>query len=354
MTARPVEPISIHRRRLLAGAAGGAMLASMPSIVRARQSYRILMITYRGQTEAEVGFLEYLHSSGLVIDIVHRDIDRDIHKLPAILSEMPGLAPDLVYTWGTPVTLGVAGTYDAPDPSGMLRDTPLVFALVSAPVGARIVPALSEQGRPVTGAVHVVPTATQLRAMAAYRAFSKVGLIYSTIEQNSQIIASEVSELCAANGQETLHRTFHNDANGMPTADGVETMLEELRNEGADWLYFVPDTFLGTIYNRIMPASILYKLPTFGTTELAVREYSALTGLISRYRSVGQLAAVKALQILKDNTPASDIPIETLKRFALLVNLHTARALGGFYPPIEMLNYAEIITHGPADSGFAA
>ena len=345
-------PDSPSRRRLLRAALSTGLLGgAAPLVARAADRRRILMITYRGRTEVEDGFLEYLQTQGRAVDIVHRDVGQDIRRLPAILDEIPALAPDLIYTWGTPVTLGVAGTWDKPDPSGKVGNIPIVFALVSAPLSAGIVLSLNDQRRDVTGAVHVVPTETQLKAMVAYRDFSRVGMLYSTIEPNSRAIAAEMDALCAATKRTAIHRHFHVDDDGRPTAEGLEHLVAELREEGADWFYLVPDTFLGTVYDRVIPASIAQRLPTFGVTELAVRQYSALTGLISRYRSVGRLAATQAESILFRGTPAREIPIETLKRFALLVNLHTAKALGGFYPPIEMLNYADVITRAPQPMG---
>ena len=80
--------------------------------------------------------------------------------------------------------------------------------------------------------------------------------------------------------------------------------------------------------------------------KLAVRQGGALVGLISRYHSVGQLAAAKAVDILVHRKAPADIPIETLKRFSLLINMRTAKQLGGVYPPIDMLNYAEVISLG--------
>lgn len=342
-------PFSRIRRRLLRAALSTGLLGgAAPWVARAADRRRILMITYRGRTEVEDGFLEYLRAQGRTPEIIQRDVGQDVRRLPAILDEIPRLAPDLIYTWGTPVTLGVAGTWQDPDPSGRVGSIPVVFALVSAPVAAGIVPSRTQQGRNVTGAVHVVPTETQVRAMAAYREFSKVGLLYSTTEPNSRAVAAEMDALCAATHRTAIHRHFGLDAAGRPTAGGLERLIAELREEGAEWFYLVPDTFLGTVYDRVIPASIEQRLPTFGVTELAVRQFSALTGLISRYRSVGRLAAVQAEAILYQGVSADQIPIETLKRFALLINLHTAKALGGFYPPIEMLNYADVITRAPA------
>ena len=48
-----------------------------------------------------------------------------------------------------------------------------------------------------------------------------------------------------------------------------------------------------------------------------------------------------------------DVPVETLKRFSLMVNMQAARQLQ-LYPPIDLLNYAEVIAIGPAGMGAGA
>ena len=74
---------------------------------------------------------------------------------------------------------------------------------------------------------------------------------------------------------------------------------------------------------------------------------TALTGLVSRYYSVGQLAGAKAVEILVGGKSPATIPVERLKRFSLLVNMRVAHSLR-LYPPIDMLNYAEVIAVGDA------
>ena len=71
----------------------------------------------------------------------------------------------------------------------------------------------------------------------------------------------------------------------------VVPVIADIKRAGAQWLYLLPDTFLGTIYDRVTPAALAQQLPTFGAAELAVRSGGALAGLVSRYYSVGQLAA---------------------------------------------------------------
>jgi putative ABC transport system substrate-binding protein len=330
----------LSRRRLIAS--GAAVLALPAARGLAQSRPRIYMVTFRGRTEVEAGFQDYLEAHGFAVDYIERDIARDPRRLPALVEEIHALEPDLVYTWGTPVTLGIAGRWDDPPSPAHITGIPVVFALVAAPVAAGIMPDLASSGRNVTGAVHVVPLETQVRAMQSYRAFDRLGVLYSRSEQNSRALVGELEALAPAMGFTLIARTFAEDADGQPVADGAEDLVAEIAAEGADWLYYLPDTFLGTIYDRVSPAALANGLPTFGAAELAVRSGGALVGLVSRYYSVGQLAASKALMILRDGTPPAEIPASTLRRFALIINMRTAKTLG-VYPPLAMLNYAEVL-----------
>ncbi|MFN3547876.1 MAG: ABC transporter substrate binding protein, partial [Mesorhizobium sp.] len=174
------------RRRFLQATAGmiaGTALAR-PAAAQARP-FRIYRITYRGRTEVEDGFDDYLASNGVAVEFIERDADRGTARLPGFIEEIRALKPDLVYTWGTPVTLGIAGRYDAEDRSAVIGDIPVVFALVASPLAAGLVRDNARPGRLLTGAVHVVPTETQLRAMHAYRPITRLGVLYTGSEQNS-------------------------------------------------------------------------------------------------------------------------------------------------------------------------
>lgn len=335
----------IHRRDLLALAAcgvGTGLVGARPALAQERP-FRILILTLTGETDVERGFRDYLADAGVRIQIVARDIGRNPADAAPIVRAMSDIAPDLVYTRGTALTLAVVGPYDAPNPADFVRDRPVVFALVAAPDKAKIVESLDHPGGNVTGAMHVVPVAVQFRAMQSYRPFRKVGTIYSPAEPNAAALLDQVRDYCTANGTELVTRTFQTGPDGRPVADGVEALVGELKAAGADWLYVLPDTFIGAQLPRVSPAALAAGLPMFGATEMAVRQGGALVGLVSRYYAVGQLAGAKAVEILVARTPVRDIPVGTLKRFSLIININVAKKLG-IYPPIEMLNYAEVVT----------
>ena len=333
------------RRRLLAAAAASAL----PHLAHAAASsgtkpFRIYAITFRGMTDVEKGFAEYFTSRKIPVQITFRDMNRDPAKLAAFIDEIRATRPDLIYTWGTSVTLGVVGPYDAVVPKQHITDIPVVFTLVAAPALAKIVQDQKAPGRNVTGVTHVVPTDAQMRAMAAYRPFKTLGVLYTTTETNSVVVIDEIRRIGRETGFRTVERSFHLDANRKPVPDGAADMVRELKEAGAQWLYLPPDSYLGTLAESIIiPAAMGVGLPTFASTE-QLMQAGALSGLVSRYYSVGQFTAHKAEQILVGKQSPATIPVEALQRFSYQIRMPAARRLN-LPPPLPMLSYAELITN---------
>lgn len=312
--------------------------------------YRIYAILFRGMTDVERGFQDYFASRRIPVQITFRDLNRDASRMPGFLEEIKRTRPDLVYTWGTSVTLGVVGTYDSYDPGTHVTDIPVVFTLVAAPVLAKIVPDLKSSRRNVTGVFHVAPTEAQIRAMASYRPFKSIGILYTPTEQNSVVVVDEVREVAKRLGFTVIARPLKLDAQKRVTSEGAPEMIHELKQQKVDWLYLPPDSFLGTqAKSVIIPAAMAEHLPAFASTE-QLMETGALTGLVSRYHSIGQFTAYKAEQILVQRVPPAKIPVETLTRFSLQVRMDVAEQLK-LPPPLPMFNYAELIRPEGAAAG---
>ncbi len=312
-----------------------AQLASRP--------YRIYAITFRGMTDVEKGFQDYFAARHIPVQITFRDLNRDNSRMAGFVEEIRRTKPDLIYTWGTSVTLGVVGSFDQVDPTQNITDIPVVFTLVAAPVLAKIVRDLKNPGRNVTGVYHVAPTETQMRAMASYRPFKSVGILYTPTEQNSVVVVEEVREVAKRLGFTVVAKPLKLYANKKVTADGAPEMVRDMKlQSNVEWLYLPPDSYLGTIAQKVViPAAMAFGLPAFASTE-QLMEVGALTGLVSRYHSIGQFTAYKAEQILVNKVPPSKIPVETLTRFALQVRMDVAEALK-LPPPLPMFNYAELL-----------
>jgi putative tryptophan/tyrosine transport system substrate-binding protein len=349
-----MDTINNDRRRWVAtaaalalgGGAHGAVSAAAPATTagatKPSKPFRIFAITFRGMTDVEKGFSDYFAAKKIPVQITFRDLNRDPARLPAILEEARAAKPDLIYTWGTSVTLGVVGAFDAVTPTH-ISDTPVVFTMVASPTLAKIVNDLKAPGRNVTGVTHVGPTDAQIRAMAQYRPFQTLGVLYTPTEKNSVVVLDEIRRLGRESGFHTVERTFRLDAARKPVPDGAADLVRELKEAGAQWLYLPPDSYLGTLAESvIIPAAMQLGLPTFASTE-QLMQAGALSGLVSRYYNVGQFTAYKAEQILVAKQAPGTIPVETLKRFSYQIRMPAARKLN-LPPPLPMLSYAELIT----------
>lgn len=332
----------MKRRDLCGAAAALALSSTLPRAMAAPRPPRIYMILFRGETAVERGFRDYFAVNGMPVELIVRDVALDVSKVPQLVAEARAMKADLIYTWGTPVTLAVVGKEGAVDPAKHVTDIPVVFTMVASPRGSGLVTSRTTSGRNITGACHVVPTAQQIVAIRAYRRFDRIAIIYNPAEPNS---LTNVKELRAAAASERFHlveRPVPLDAKGQPMASELPAMVAALAQDNAQLLYIGPDSFLAANRKVLTGAALAHGLPSFSATEILLREGKALFGLVSGYESVGRLTAHKVQQILRQRMAPAGIPIETLARFSYLVNMSVAAQLD-LYPPLKVLNYAELL-----------
>ncbi|MFN4282074.1 MAG: ABC transporter substrate-binding protein [Alphaproteobacteria bacterium] len=334
----------IRRRDLLAGAAGLVAAAHAPrALGQAQRPFRIYMALFRGFEDAAQGFQDYLNERGVPVSFITRNIEQDLRRVPAMVAEIRELKPDLVLTWGTGLTMALIGPYDAVDPARHITDIPVVFMIVSQPLQAKAVPDLKSPGRNVTGVNYLIPEDVQLNFARRYLPFKKLGIVYNPAEQNAHITVAELKKLSGAMGFELIEAPLPLDAAKRPSAADIPAAVAKLKTAGVEMIYQGPDSFLNELRGEFTEAAVAQGLPVFAAGEGPVRSGSALMGVVNRYHTVGQLAALRAEQILVGKQRPQDIPVELPERFSVIVNIRVAKALK-LYPPMTLLKFAEIVS----------
>ncbi len=317
-----------------------ALRAQTVKALKSGKPPRIYMVTWRGETAVEKGFREYWKGRRPDAQFFVRDAGQNRARLTEFEAEIMREKPDLVYTWGTPPTLGLAGTTDKPH-AVIGKTIPLVFAAVTDPLGTKLVATLAAPGRNLTGVTHVAPLDAQLKAMRAYAAVKGIAIMYNKLEQNSLGIVEEWQRIGVRDKFVVAADSFTLSADGKPTPDMLEDKLTRMKAAGADWLYLPPDSYVSTQGNVIARIATDLGLKSFASVETLLNiKGPVLMGLVSKFYQVGQFAAYKAEQKLNGEVTVS---IETLKRFSLIVRMDTARALGAL-PPLGLVDYAEFQT----------
>ncbi len=336
------------RRELLAGSLAFGAAGSMPARLRADAAGKsVFMVLWRGETEVEEGFRAHFDEADCPIDITIRSLDRDVSNLPSIIEEIQRVEPDLVYTWGTSVTLGIAGRdpelAEGPDDyPPMILDRPVLFTMVSQPVRSRIIEEFGPTGRNVTGVSHIVPVETQVSAMMAYMPVDRIAVIFTPTESNSVLAVEQLVALGDREGIRVDEFPVPLDSEGNPSRDALPELIDEAADGGPQFLYLGPDSFIGEHAKYITGLANAKRLPSFASTERMLASSDALYGLVAPYRKVGRFTAQKAEQILCGEEAVSDIPVEVMPEFSYQIRADVAQSLN-ILPNLSLLDYAEII-----------
>jgi putative ABC transport system substrate-binding protein len=302
--------------------------------------WKVMIVTWRGCEEACRGFQDYLQQAGLDVDFLLRDAARDTSILPTILAEARAVDVDLIVTWGTSVTRGIAGTMADLGKHDFNTDIPQVFMIVADPVGAGIVESLDSTGRPnVTGTFNRVPEEVTIATIRRYLpTFTHLGMLYNSSEPNSALKRDEMADLSSKLG-------FSLTSIDIDLLDGsheIEAGMDLLREANVDFVYLGSSSLLQSNADVVASAALNARLPLLSAYEDMVRNGHALISIAARYYDVGRLAGQQVERILVGGATAGQLPVVRMSDFAVTVNMSFARGVA-LLPPIEILQFAEII-----------
>ncbi len=338
-----MSPIKILAR-LLKNAALIVMMIfiAWTPAAHAQERKSVYAVLWRGETAVEKGLRSYIKENDLPIDLIIRSANQDSSKIPDFVEEIHATQPDLVYTWGTPVTLGVVGKYGDANPRTNVTKIPVVFSMVSFPVTSGVVPNFASSGRNITGVSHIAPLEAQIEAMKAYMPVDRIAIIYSPNEPNSLVNVSELQRLSVNYNFRLFPFPVGLDASGQAKVDNLGELIANAAAINPQFLYLGPDSFIGANRKAITAYANANRVATFSATDVMLADAEGLYGLVSPYEDVGRLAGQKMQEILFEDIPPQDIPIETLQRFSYRIRMDVARHLT-IFPQMSLLSYAEVL-----------
>ncbi|MCK4744253.1 MAG: ABC transporter substrate-binding protein [Sulfuriflexus sp.] len=306
------------------------------------KQYTVVMLLWRGMTDAERGFIDYLKTENVNINYIVKNCEKDKTRLSDFIDEVKAIKPDLVYTFGTTVTRRVIGALESRSADKNILDIPVVFNIVSDPVGAKLTASMESSKSNFTGVSHSVPIDTQIKVMKKVKPLNKIAVIYNPLERNSMLTVAALKIEAAKQNFSVIEAPLEISSNGKPKLDSIFNNIARVAQSEPDFLYLPPDSFLIANADSLITTANRYKMASFSSTEAPIRKSGALLGIVSTYYSVGKFAGYKAKQILLDKVEPASLPIETLKKFSLLVNISTAKKID-FFPPVSMLAVAEVV-----------
>ena len=259
------------------------------------------------------------------------------HRRVAIVSteRLPVIATELARR---PVSVIVAiSTLSALAAKAATTTIPVVFMTGDDPVMAGIVASLNRPGGNVTGVTFVSATLGAKRLGLLRELVPNVKTIAVLVDQNSaesQSSLRDVQDAARLLGQQLAVLNVGTDGD-------IDAAFTALVHQRAGALLATGSSFISSRRDRLIALAARDAVPAI----YQIRDFPAAGGLISygaslsdAYHQVGAYAG----RILKGAKPA-ELPVLQPTKFALVINLKTAKALGLDVPPTLLAIADEVI-----------
>src|SRR5262249_22903438 len=248
-------------------------------------------------------------------------------RLPALAADLIRRRVQVIITHGA-----VNSAFAAKDATTTI---PIVFGVGSDPVEIGLVASLNRPGGNITGVTSLSRELLSKRLEMLRELLpsaDSIGLLVNPNNPNTQSSLSEMQALANAAGW-LLHVA---NASGEGDLDSAIKRLVELK--AAAFLAATDQLFSSL---EIVAVAARHRIPTIHST----RDLAEVGGLMSYGASRGETAHVVAdytSRILKGAKP-SELPVQQVSKFELVINMRTAKALGLTFPTALLVRADEVI-----------
>lgn len=271
----------------------------------------------------ELGWIE-----GRNVQVDYRFAAADVDRMHAIAKELVALRPDVIVAHTTPAVAAVQRE---------TKTIPIVFVVVSDPVGSGFVESLPRPGGNITGFINI-------EASLSGKWVEMLKEIVPRVNRAALMFNPETAPYFAFYQQpfEAAARSSGIEPIAAPvqTAADIERGFESLGDRPELGIVLLPDVFATTKNNLALINSLALRnhVPTIYPFRFMV----AAGGLISYGIDSADLwrrAPTYVDRILKGAKPV-DLPVQLPTKFELAINLKTAKALG-LNMPATLLGLAD-------------
>lgn len=329
--------VSTMRRRLtvfsaIAATAAFALSACTPSVtegtVSSGEGYQIgitQITSHPALDSARDGFKEAFSEAGVEVSFDEQNAQGDQATATAIASKFATANLDLVLAIATPSAQSLAQ---------VIADTPVLFTAVTDPVAAQLVTSMEAPGTNITGTTDMNPVKEQLELVKKLvPTATKVGIVYSSGEVNSEVQVAAAKKEAAALGLEIVESTVTNSAEVQQATQALGAV---------DAIYVPTDNTVVSALASVLQVAIDMKIPVIGAEADTVRN-GAIATLGIDYFALGKQTGEMALRVLKDGANPATMPVEQQKTYSLIVNKKAAVECGLTLPADFVSSADEVI-----------
>ncbi|MDT1938848.1 MULTISPECIES: tryptophan ABC transporter substrate-binding protein [Carnobacterium] len=230
------------------------------------------------------------------------------------------------------VMVGIA-TPSAQALANASKEIPIVLGAVTDPKGAGLVADNQHPGGNITGVSDLTPIKAQFNLIKTLLPDAKkIGIIYSSSEDNSVVQGKQAEEEAKKSGLEPITAT-------VSSTNDVNQVATNLAGK-VDAIYVPADNTVASAMNTLISVTDAKGIPVFPAVDTMVAEGGLATVGLNQYE-LGKMTGKMTADLLKGKKKAATTPIEYLKHGDTIINPKKAEKLGITIPQ-EMLDHAII------------
>jgi ABC-type uncharacterized transport system substrate-binding protein len=260
------------------------------------------------------GLRDLGYVDGQTITIDYLSADGNGERFPDLVAECLRRKVDIIAVSTTPAAQAAKHA---------THTTPIVMIALGDPVGTGLVDSLAKPGGNVTGMSMMVPELAAKRLELLKEAFPGISRVLVLSYLADPIAPLQVKALKAA--ARSLGVTLQ--VQDIQTADDLPAAFDAGTKERADGLLTTAESIFIAQRARVTELAAYHRLPAMFPYSIQVVEAGGLMAYDANYPDLQTRAATYVDRILKGASP-SDLAVQQPTKFALVINLKTAKALG--------------------------
>lgn len=218
---------------------------------------------------------------------------------------------DLILAIATPAAQAIAN---------MTKDIPILITAVTDPADSKLVADNNAPGGNVTGTSDLTPVEAQIELLKEIIPNIKtVGLLYCSSEQNSVFQINIAKKKLDAMGIKYIDIAISN-------LNEIQQVIQNVIGK-VEAIYTPTDNMIANGMATVALMTEPAKLPVIcGEGGMTMLGGTATYGI--NYYELGKLTSTQAVSILKGDKKTSEMPIEYLQKFDLVVNTNMIESIG--------------------------
>lgn len=218
---------------------------------------------------------------------------------------------DLILAIATPAAQAIAN---------MAKDIPILITAVTDPADSKLVADNNAPGGNVTGTSDLTPVEAQIELLKEIIPNVKtVGLLYCSSEQNSVFQINIAKKKLDAMGIKYIDIAISN-------LNEIQQVIQNIIGK-VEAIYTPTDNMIANGMATVALMTEPAKLPVIcGEGGMTMLGGTATYGI--NYYELGKLTSTQAVSILKGDKKTSEMPIEYLQKFDLVVNTNMIESIG--------------------------